>query len=91
MTVFDIVGQAEMTTGHTTFTIADGTHTNQRKGFRCIVDCGGNYDFVMTINGIQVDGSTALQTLVLDDISDESLLTWNLDWYEFARVGASVT
>ena len=91
VTVFDTVGQAELTSAHVTFTVVDGVIPNSRKGFRCIVDCGGTYDFVMTVNGIQLDGTTALQTYVLDDVGDEGWIEWTVDWYERARVGATVS
>ncbi len=92
MTVFDTVGQAEMTTGHTTFTVVDGTIPYLKKGFRCIVDCGNTYNYVMTVNGEQLDGTTNLQTIVLDDIADEDHIEWTMgDWYERARSGATVT
>jgi hypothetical protein len=85
------VGAAEFTTAHATFTMADGTISGLRKKFYCLVECGATYDFIVTVNGIQVDGSTALQTLILDDVADEDTLEWTGDWYEKGRVGTTVS
>jgi hypothetical protein len=74
-----------------TFTVANGTISGLRKRFVCIADLGDAYDVIVTVNGIQVDGSTALQTLVIDDINDEDTLEWTGDWYEKGRVGTTVT
>ncbi|MFA5186694.1 MAG: hypothetical protein WC551_09480 [Patescibacteria group bacterium] len=74
-----------------TFTVANGTIPGMRKRFVCLADLGDAHDMIVTVNGIQVDGSTALQTVVLDDINDEDTIEWTGDWYEKGRVGASVT
>ena len=91
VSVLTTVGAAELDAAHATFTMADGTIAGLRKKFKCIVDCGGTYDFIVTVNGIQLDGATALQTYVLDDEDDEGTLEWNADWYEKGRAGATVT
>ncbi len=92
ITILDTVGQAVLTGADVTFTVADGTIPYLKKGFRCIVDAGDSYDFIMTVNGIQLDGSTAQVTIILDDVSDEDHIEWTMgDWYERARSGATVT
>jgi hypothetical protein len=88
MTILDATGTPA---SNATFTVADGTTPNLKKGFRCVVDYGDSYDFIITVNGTQLDGTTALQTIVLDDINDEDQIEWTLDWYEKGRVGATVT
>jgi len=88
VTVLDATGTPG---SHATFTMADGTKPGQRKKFVCVVDYGDTYDFVITVNGIQLDGATALQTIVLDDDGDEDTVEWVGDWYERGRVGCSVT
>jgi hypothetical protein len=76
---------------HATFTMADGTIEGIKKGFKCIVDYGDTYDFVVTVNGLEMDG-TALTTIVLDDINDASTLQWNGgDWCETGFSGRTAT
>ena len=88
LTVIDGVA---LTDAHATFTMANGTISGLRKKFYCAVDLGNSYDFIVTVAGIQVDGSTTLATLVIDDIGDEDTLEWAGDWYEKGRVGCTVT
>ena len=86
-----VVDGVAITDANATFTVADGTKAGQQKKFICIADLGDSYDLIVTVNGIQRDGSTALQTLVMDDADDEDTLEWMGDWFERSRVGATVT
>ena len=80
-----------MTGAHATFTMADGTKAGQRKKFVCAIELGDTYDAIVTVNGIQLDGSTALQTIILDDADEEDTVEWNGDWYEKGRKGCTVS
>jgi hypothetical protein len=73
-----------------TFTMADGTIAGLLKKFICIVDYGNSYDFIITVNGVEQDG-TALTTVILDDEDDEVTLQWFGDWSERLIVGATKT
>ncbi len=60
-----------------TFTLADGTYLGQRKTFRLSGAAGGSGDFVVTVtSGVALDGSSALATLTMDALADESVLEW---------------
>jgi hypothetical protein len=86
-TVLDATGTPG---SHATFTMADGTIAGLLKKFICVVDYGDTYDFVITVNGVEQDG-TALATVVLDDENDEVTLQWWGDWSERLIVGATKT
>lgn len=63
-----------------TFTVANGTIAGLKKKFVTKGTQTTN-NVVITINGIRVDGSTALVSFTTDTIDEEITLAWNGDWY----------
>ncbi len=72
-----------------TFTVADGTKGGVKKKF--VVDgTQTTSNVVITVNGIRVDGSTALVTFTADTAAEELTLEWYGDWYARGIVGGTV-
>jgi hypothetical protein len=71
-----------------TFTVADGTIAGLKKKFY-VVGTQGTNNIVITVNGIRVDGSTALASWTADTIAEELTLAWNGDWYCTGIVGGT--
>lgn len=59
-----------------TFTLADGDFVNQRKVFKVVGTIATNNVVITTTTAVQLDGSTALATITMDDINDVSSLVW---------------
>ena len=72
-----------------TFTMADGTKADQRKKFVCDATITTS-DVVITVNGIQLDGATALTTAKFDAAAEEVTLEWCGDWYCRGVAGAAI-
>lgn len=72
-----------------TFTMADGTSVGQQKKFVCDATITTS-DVVVTVNGIQLDGSTALQTSSMDAAAEETTVEWRGDWFCISNVGATI-
>lgn len=74
--------------GDATFTIANGTYAGVKKRF--VVDgTQTTNNVVITINGIRVDGSTALVSWTADTAAEELTLEWYGDWYARGIVGGT--
>lgn len=71
-----------------TFTVANGTLPGLKKRFY-IVGNQTTGNIVITINGIRVDGSTALVSDTMDTAAEEITLAWNGDWYCTGIVGGT--
>ena len=72
-----------------TFTVANGTKGGVKKKF--VIDgTQTTNNVVITVNGIRVDGSTALVTDTMDTTAEELTLEWWGDWYARGIVGGSV-
>lgn len=71
-----------------TFTMADGTLAGLKKKFYTAGTQTTN-NVVVTINGIMLDGSTALATWTTDTAAEEITLAWNGDWVELGHVGGT--
>jgi len=72
-----------------TFTVADGTISGLKKRF-VVKGTQTTNNIVITINGIRVDGSTALVTDTMDTTNEEITLAWNGDWYCTGISGGTV-
>lgn len=72
-----------------TFTVADGTIAGLKKKF-VVKGTQTTNNIVITINGIRVDGSTALVTDTMDTTNEEITLAWNGDWYCTGISGGTV-
>jgi hypothetical protein len=71
-----------------TFTIADGTKLGMKKGF--IIDgTQTTSNVVITINGIRVDGSTALVSWTSATAGHSCILCWQGDWYQIGTAGGT--
>jgi hypothetical protein len=85
------VAASALDTANVTFEMADGTVLGLRKKFEIEGDLGDSYDLVITVNGIQSDGSdTALATLTGDDDGDIAVLEWVDDWKEIYVTGFAI-
>jgi len=75
-----------------TYTLADGTVVGQRKGFKITTLIGNSKDFVITVtNGVQLDGSTALATVTIDEAGDQCVLEWmGAHWKLIANSGGAL-
>ena len=71
-----------------TFTMANGTKIGQKKRFVCDGAQTTN-SIVITVSGIQVDGSSALNTATLTESADEFTVEWVGDWYCRGTVAVS--
>ena len=78
--------------GGLTYTLADGTFIGQKKGFKVSVLLAGSNDLVITVtNGVQLDGSTALATITLDEAGDQSILEWDgANWKLISNSGGAL-
>jgi hypothetical protein len=74
--------------GDATFTIADGTKLGVKKGFVIDGTQSGN-SVVITINGIRVDGSTALVSWTSATAGHSCILAWQGDWYQIGTAGGT--
>ena len=72
-----------------TFTVANGTIAGLKKRF-VVKGTQTTSNVVLTINGIQVDGSSALVTDTLDTTNEEITLEWNADWYCIGVSGGTI-
>lgn len=72
-----------------TFTVADGTIAGLKKKF-VVKGTQTTNNIVITINGIRVDGSTALVTDTMDTTNEEITICWNGDWYCTGISGGTV-
>jgi hypothetical protein len=72
-----------------TFTMADGTISGLRKKF--VVDGTiATSAIVITVGGIQLDGTSVLATLTMETIADETTLEWCGDWYCRGNVATTI-
>jgi hypothetical protein len=80
-------------TGDVTATLADGVLYGQEKAFKVLSDYGDAKDVVITTtHAVQLDGSTALATITMDDIGDLSVLKWFGDkWKLLHNTGSALT
>jgi len=72
-----------------TFTIADGTYEGQKKRFYTAGTQTTN-NVVVTVNGIQDDGGTALATWTTDTTAENLTLEWRGDWFELGHSGGTI-
>lgn len=72
-----------------TATVADGTIAGLKKRF-VVKGTQTTNNIVITINGIRVDGSTALVSDTMDTTNEEITLAWNGDWYCTGISGGTV-
>jgi len=72
-----------------TFTMADGTIAGLKKKFYTLGDQTTN-NVVVTVNGIQDDGTTAIATWTTDTAGEEITLAWHGDWFEQGHVGGTI-
>jgi hypothetical protein len=71
-----------------TFTVADGTKLGVKKGF--VIDgTQTTSNIVITINGIRVDGSTALVSWTSATAGHSCILAWQGDWYQIGTAGGT--
>jgi hypothetical protein len=71
-----------------TFTVADGTKLGVKKGF--VIDgTQTTSNIVITINGIRVDGSTALVSWTSATAGHSCILQWMGDWYQIGTAGGT--
>jgi hypothetical protein len=71
-----------------TFTVADGTLADLKKKFYILGNQTTN-NIVITINGIRLDGSTALVSWTADTAAEELTLKWNGEWVCVGIVGGT--
>ena len=78
--------------GGLTYTLADGLYIGQKVGFKISVLLAGSNDLVVTVTtGVQLDGSTALATITLDELGDQSYLEWmGAHWKLIANSGGAL-
>jgi hypothetical protein len=86
-----IFGGIELATGDATATLADGTLTGQKKGFKCR-GALATQDYLVTVtSGIQMDGSTALATMEFDAANDYAFLEWfDQNWQLISYAGPTL-
>jgi hypothetical protein len=72
-----------------TFTLADETQVGAKKAFKCLGALTTS-DYIVTVNGLQEDGATALVTASFDAADEVAYLTWYGDWFLDAHVGAAL-
>lgn len=75
-----------------TFTVAAGDIIGLRKQFQLLDGIGAQGDVLVTVNGVQLDGSTAFVGLELDASNDRSLIEWmGPHWKLIANSGTGIT
>jgi len=73
-----------------TETIGDGAHYGELWGCKLLGTLTTN-DYLLTVGGIQFDGSTALATLEFDAGNDIAILEWRwADWHAQEVTGAAI-
>jgi len=87
-----IVTGVALTGADITATLADGTYIGQRKVFYVAADLGDAYDFILTTTTcVQLDGSTGLSNVTMDDIGDYCMFEWmGLTWKLIANAGGAL-
>lgn len=70
-------GEDEGVDGALTYTLADGKVIGERWALKISATLAGSNDLTITVtNGIQADGTTALASIVIDDVNNFCLLEW---------------
>jgi hypothetical protein len=72
-----------------TFTVADGTIEGLKKRFYTAGTQTTN-NVVVTVNGIQDDGTTALASWTTDTATENLVLEWHGDWFELGHSGGVI-
>jgi len=86
------ISGATVDTADITATLANGTYTGQRKYFEITATIGNSKDFILTVtSGIQIDRTSALATVTMDDDGDYCLLEWDGNvWALLSYSGATL-